>query len=265
MGNLCFIGTGGSVPTEEKDNTSFLFRIKGETVLVDCPGSVIQKIKKSKLDPRNIGAMIVTHIHPDHIYGLPSMVHSLMLAEGSINIYGSELSVDFCARLLDLFGLRDEKIKYRVNFIPVSPGETRSLSQDLSCSFYKVPHSPASLAVRFHLEEQKSSMIYSGDSPASPGLFKWAESVNYLIHDCSAPSRFFRKYPQLRSMHTDSLTLGKMAQEAGVNHLIPCHFFGEIDFSMEEILEEITRVYKGNLIIPKEFMWLPLTPENETR
>jgi ribonuclease Z len=261
MGELCFIGTGGSVPTEERDNTSFLFRTEGETVLVDCPGSVIQKIKKSKLDPRDIGSMMVTHIHPDHIYGLPSMVHSLMLDECSINIYGSGPSMDFCARLLDLFGLRDKKIKCRVNFIPVSPGETRSFSRNI----YKVPHSPASLAIRFHLKEKTSELIYSGDSPACTEFFRWAENASYLIHDCSAPSRFFKKYPQLHSMHTDSLTLGKMAQEGGVKHLIPCHFFGELDFSLKEIVEEITREYKGSLIIPEEFRWLPLASERKRR
>jgi ribonuclease Z len=259
MGELCFIGTGGSVPTEERDNTSFLLKIKDLAVLVDCPGSVTQKIKKSNLDSRNVGSMIVTHTHPDHIYGLPSLVHSLMLDDCSINIYGSELSVEFCGRLLDLFNLRDEKIKCRVNFIPVASGETRPLSPDLSCSFYRVPHSLSSLAVRFHLEEEDLSMIYSGDTPACPDLFQWAKNSDYLIHDCSAPSRFFKKYPQLHSMHTDSLTLGKMAQKAGVHHLVPCHFFGELDFSLKEIVEEIMMEYRGNLIMPKDFRWIPLS------
>lgn len=255
MGELCFLGTGGSVSTEDRDNTSFLLRTKYELVLVDCPGSVIQKIKRSNADPRNVGSLIVTHIHPDHIYGLPSLVHSMMLDECSINIYGSELSIDFCARLLDLFHLRDEKIKYRVNFIPVAEGETRPLSSGLRCSFCKVPHSPSSLAVHFQMKEEDLSVIYSGDTPAFPDLFQWAENTDYMIHDCSAPSRYFKKYPQLNSMHTDSLTLGKMAQKAGVNHLVPCHFFGELDFSLEEIVEEITQEYRGSLIMPEDFKW----------
>lgn len=258
MGEICFIGTGGSVPTEERDNTSFLLKTKDLAVLVDCPGSVTRKIKKSNLDPRYIGSMVVTHTHPDHIYGLPSMVHSMMLDECSINIYGSEVTVDFCARLLDLFGLREKKIKCRVNFIPVEEGETRSLSPELACSFYKVPHSLSSLAVRFHLEEENVSVVYSGDTPACVDLFQWTGNIDYLIHDCSAPSRFFKKYPQLSSMHTDSLTLGKMAQQAGVHHLIPCHFFGELDFSLQEIVEEITQGYQGDLIVPEDFRWIHL-------
>jgi ribonuclease Z len=181
-----------------------------------------------------------------------------MLDECSINIYGSALSMDFCARLLDLFNLRDEKIKYRVNFIPVASGETKPLARSLSCSFSRVPHSPSSLAVRFHLEEENMSVVYSGDTPARADLFQWAENSDYLIHDCSAPSRFFKKYPQLHSMHTDSLTLGKMAQKAAVRHLIPCHFFGELDFSLQETVEEIMQGYQGSLIMPQDFRWIHL-------
>jgi len=58
MVELKFLGTGGSVATEGRDNTSFLILFEQELILVDCPGSVIPKIKKLH--------------HPDHIYGLPS-------------------------------------------------------------------------------------------------------------------------------------------------------------------------------------------------
>jgi ribonuclease BN (tRNA processing enzyme) len=84
------------------------------------------------------------------------------------------------------------------------------------------------------------------------------QNIDYLIHDCSAPLRIFEEYPSLYAMHTDSLTLGKMAQEAEVKHLVPCHFFGEIDFSIGEIEEEIRKNFRGELTIPEDFSRLPL-------
>ena len=59
-------------------------------------------------------------------------------------------------------------------------------------------------------------------------------------------------------MHTDSLALGEMAQEAGVKHLVPCHFFGELDFSLDEIEREIRISYRGELTIPADFSKIPL-------
>jgi ribonuclease BN (tRNA processing enzyme) len=84
------------------------------------------------------------------------------------------------------------------------------------------------------------------------------KNLDYLIHDCSAPSRFFEEYPSLYAMHTDSLTLGEIAQEAGVKHLIPCHFFGELEYSMGEIEEEIRKNFRGTLTIPDDFSRIPL-------
>jgi len=89
MSELLFIGTGGSVATEERDNTSFLFLSQDAVAMIDCPGSVVHKLKKIQIDPRSVRSIIVTHIHPDHIYGLPSLIHSLMLDDCVIEILGS--------------------------------------------------------------------------------------------------------------------------------------------------------------------------------
>lgn len=258
MSELYFIGTGGSVAIKERDNTSLLLHTRESLLLIDCPGSVIQKLRKLNFDPRKIRSLLVTHIHPDHIYGLPSLVHSLMLDECLLRIYGSEKAVRFCADLLDLFNLRNENVKCRVNLISVEDKGTQRLSSSLSCSFFKVPHSAASMALHFYLENEGIHFIYSGDTPLYPSLFQEAAGADYLVHDCGAPSRFFQEYPSLQSMHTDALSLGKYAQEAGVKNLLPCHFFGKIDFSLEEIEEEIKKYFRGNLIIPRDFSRISL-------
>jgi ribonuclease Z len=264
MSELLFIGTGGSVGTEERDNTSFLLLSQDTVALIDCPGSVVPKLKKAQIDPRSVQSLIVTHIHPDHIYGLPSLIHSLILDDCAIEILGSELSVSFCAELLDLFNLRSEKVKCRVNFIPVVEGENYRISPSFTCSFYKVPHSPSSMAVGFHSEKDGIEMLFSGDTPRFPQLLQRVQNIDYLVHDCSAPSRIFRKYPSLYAMHTDSLALGEMAQEAEVKHLVPCHFFGEVDFSISEIEEEIRKNFRGILTIPADFAKIPLTKRPPT-
>lgn len=253
MSELLFIGTGGSVATEERDNTSFLLLKRDTVVMIDCPGSVVQKLKKAGVEPKNVQSLIVTHVHPDHVYGLPSLIHSLMLDDCVIKIFGSDVTVNFCAQLLDLFDLRSEKVKCRVNFTPVVEGKNYRFSSSLTGSFFKVPHSPSSMAVAFHLIEEKMELLYSGDTPRYPELLKRIENIDFLIHDCSAPSRFFAKYPALNSMHTDSLALGEMAREAGVKHLVPCHFFGELDFALEEIEAEIRENFRGDLTIPVDF------------
>ena len=246
MTEICFLGTGGSVATVDKDNTSFLIKYNADVILIDCPGSIVQKAKKLDVEPASIRTLIVTHTHPDHVYGLPSLIHSLMLTECQIDLFGSEISVDFCRRFLDLFHLLDTKVKCRVRFFPLDTGREFSLADSIACSTQKVPHNESSLAFGFRFGPSGPFLFYSGDTPIHPPLFESVAGADYLIHDCSAPSRFFEQFPSLKTMHTNSLDLGKYAQEAAINCLIPCHFLESFRTLLQRSNKRFERIIRAN-------------------
>jgi ribonuclease Z len=258
MADIRFLGTGGAVPSAERDNMSFLLTHGEGSVLVDCPGGAFAKIKALGLDPRSVGHIAVTHIHPDHVYGLPAFIHSLMLDEGEVVLWGSAETVAFCGRLLDLFGLRGGKILRRVVFRTLETGGRAELGPGSALSALGVPHHPSSLAFRFELAPEGKTVAYSGDTPAHPPLFDWAAGCDALIHDCSVPSRCFGEFPALARMHTNALDLGRLSGRAGVRLLVPGHFFGEVAFDLSEIEDEIRRGYAGRLVIPADLMTIAL-------
>lgn len=253
MLEVSFLGTGGWIATAERDNTSFLISQDKDLILIDCPGGVIQKIKRLNFDPCRIHSILITHIHPDHIYGLPSFVHSLMLEDCLIDLYGSKRTVQFCREFMDLFHLRDKKIKTRINFKAVQPEKDFSLAGSVECSPLETPHSSSSLAFSFYFKVEGKRLLYSGDTPVHPPLFQKGQGVDFLIHECSAPMRFFKKYPSLFKLHTNSLDLGNLAQKAEVKCLVPCHFFADLGFPFSEIEDEIRRNFHGQVIIPEDF------------
>jgi ribonuclease Z len=258
MAEMYFLGTGGSVATRKRDNTSVLIPGKGGLLLVDCTGNIVQKIKRLGYEPRQVRFLFLTHIHPDHVFALPSLIHGLMFEEGEILLLGSAETVSFARRLLDLFDLRRREFRTRVVFKILRPGKRIRLDAATSALALKTPHHSSSLAYRFYLERIKKEVLISGDTPLHPPLFAAARGIDYLIHDASAPSRYFRKYPALYKMHTAARDLGRLSRKASVRCLIPCHFLGELDFSLAEVRKEIRREFKGKLIIPRDLRKIPL-------
>jgi len=51
MVKIVFLGTAASIATKKRDNTSFVIYVnKRDFMLVDCPGSIVQKLDKINLD-----------------------------------------------------------------------------------------------------------------------------------------------------------------------------------------------------------------------
>lgn len=252
MTDIVFLGTSGYVPTPERDNAAFLLRTGGAAVLIDCPGSPLRKLAAAGVEPLDVGDVFITHVHPDHVYGLPSLVHGLMLREHVLRLHGSAETVDVCRRLLDLFGLHEPRHRTRVEFVTLSDGEQGILTGGTGVTAWRVPHKPSSLAFEFSMTGDGKRVVFSGDTPADPGFFARAKGADALVHDCSAPERFFVCYPVLRSVHTSALDLGRLSEKAGIRLLAPVHFLVDLGFDVREIEEEIRMNYKGRLVMPSD-------------
>src|SRR5439155_76312 len=79
--HFAFLGTSGAIPSPSHDTTSLVFVASEGAVLVDCGGSPVQKLRRAGVDPLALAYAIVTHLHPDHAYGLPALVQNLILLE----------------------------------------------------------------------------------------------------------------------------------------------------------------------------------------
>lgn len=258
MVEISFLGTGGSVATPMRDNTSCLLRSGGDLYLIDCPGSVGAKIRKLGFEPSRVKTVFLTHTHPDHIYGLPSFVHDQMHIEGEVRVFGSEATVDFGRRLVDHFGLRRRKIRTRVRFRSLGPGQTVSLGGSTRVRVLAVPHHRSSLAYHFFFKDAEREILFSGDTPVHEPLFAEARGIDCLIHDAAAPARYFRRHPVLSRLHTSFLALGRWSESAAVRCLVPCHFLAEAASSAAVVRREIRRHFRGRLVVPRDYQCIRL-------
>jgi ribonuclease Z len=79
--DIRFLGTGSAYPGSERDNTSICFSNENYHVLVDVSGNPCRKLKQLQVDLGELDAVVFTHFHIDHIYGLPSLLWGMWLED----------------------------------------------------------------------------------------------------------------------------------------------------------------------------------------
>ena len=81
MVNITMIGTGGNVPSPKRFCSSALINYKGRKILIDCGEGTQISMKKIGCGFKNIDVILITHLHGDHINGLPGLLQTLGNAE----------------------------------------------------------------------------------------------------------------------------------------------------------------------------------------
>jgi len=74
---VTFLGTGGSVPNKFRNLPSVLIRRGPELFLFDCGEGTQRQFLQARAGINRKMRIFISHLHGDHVFGLPGMLHSL--------------------------------------------------------------------------------------------------------------------------------------------------------------------------------------------
>ena len=88
--HVIFLGTAGSVPTPERSLPAILIQRKGEQIMFDCGEGVQRQMIKAKAGFHRKTKIFITHMHGDHVLGLPGLMQTMALLdrERKLEVYG---------------------------------------------------------------------------------------------------------------------------------------------------------------------------------
>ena len=75
------LGVGSALPTQTRHLSATLVRREGRSVLFDCGEGTQLQLVRGGLTRGTLDAVCVTHLHGDHLYGLPGLVTTLAMLE----------------------------------------------------------------------------------------------------------------------------------------------------------------------------------------
>jgi ribonuclease Z len=219
MPELVVLGTAASVPDAKHDTIGLLLRGPGWAVLVDCGGSPLHKLARLGIDGIKLDAVLLTHRHADHIYGLPMLVQGLWLAGRSdpLPVYGPEQTLERARRLLELFDLAERDDMFALEWHPVPLREDRRV---VEIGGVQVTASPVvhgrndTLALRFQDVASGRAVVYTGDTEPCPAVARLASGVDLLLHEATG------EHPG----HSSPAGAAEVARQAGALRLGLIHY-----------------------------------------
>ncbi|MDA7027046.1 ribonuclease Z [Bacillus sp. CLL-7-23] len=106
---LLFLGTGAGIPAKTRNVTSVALKLLEErrsVWLFDCGEATQHQILHTSIKPRKIEKIFITHLHGDHVYGLPGLVSSRSFqgGESCLTIYGPKGIKKYLETVLETTG-----------------------------------------------------------------------------------------------------------------------------------------------------------------
>jgi ribonuclease BN (tRNA processing enzyme) len=218
---LTIIGCSGSVPGPASAASSYLIEHDGYRLLLDLGSGAFGALQRH-LDPADLDAAVLSHLHPDHFFDVaPMVVHRRFGARRAlprIPLLGPSGTHDRIAMAYDPAarnGLRD-----LFDVAAVTPGE-RELGP-FRLRFARMNHPVPTHGVR--VTAAGRSLAYSADTGPTSELVSLARGADVLLCEAS-----FAAGTNPPDMHLTGREAGEHAARAGVGRLLVTHIPPWID------------------------------------
>jgi ribonuclease Z len=268
---LVLLGTGCPQCDPDRRGPASLVRHGGLNFLVDCGSGVTQRLVEAGASGAAIDALLLTHLHTDHLVDFYQLVISSWHQgrDRPHRVFGPEGTRRFVEGTMELWRTerelriahekRPSTRAFEIVVTEIGPGGFWD-EDGVRIEAVAVAHQPVRQAFGFVFAAGGRRVALSGDTTRCPALIEAARGADALLHECFihremrvGPGRSAEGMRNIAAYHTLSDVVGKVATEAGVGMLILNHFV-PTRFDRAALAAEVRRDWRGPLAIGEDLM-----------
>ena len=260
---VTLLGTGSPVLSLTRFGPSTLVEAGDQTLVFDVGRGATQRLDQLGVGFGRINAVFLTHLHSDHVVGLPDLwLSGWILARRTVpwELIGPAGTASMAEHLAKAFAFDvDIRIKEggqnpaggRVAARDVGPGVVYEQS-GVKVTAFLVDHGQVAPALGYRIDYDGRSVVLSGDTRYSPAVIDKARGANLLVHEVAlAPTDVTPAAPYYRAFahHTTPEQAAEVFTRARPTLALYSHIviFGGGDDS--DIFTRTRRGYGGPFIV----------------
>jgi ribonuclease Z len=256
---VTLLGTGTPFPNVERFGSAILVEVAGKRLLFDCGRGAVIRLTQAGVNPKDIDGLFVTHLHSDHVVGIPDLWLSgwFLGRNRPLPIWGPSGTHNMTEHLVQAFafdiGIRQAAPDplpakgIEIDAKEVTQGEIYNDGLTRVSAFL-VDHGTVKPAFGYRADSEGHSVVISGDTKFCQNLVDFARGADCLIDVAWSAGWKNPTPPSKRSIAS--------AEDAGRVFAIVKPKLGVVYHYKDEegLWEAVRKEYKGLLVISRDLM-----------
>lgn len=150
---VTILGSNSAQPTPKRFSSAHVVNFREKLFLLDCGEGTQIQLRRYKQKFSRINHIFITHLHGDHVLGLPGLISTfnLMGRRSKLHIYAHQDLEKVLQPLLDYFM---HKPMFEIEYHPFDPLKNECIYEDKSLEIFTIPLTHRTPTAGFLLKEK---------------------------------------------------------------------------------------------------------------